>query len=154
MKKADVSWLTPDFMVNGYIRNLEDFAGVWGEVINCLAELENGSILFHCTGGKDRTGTCAALILLMLGVSGETVVEDHQLSNIYIADLLPKIFKLIASYGVDPDVVYPYLTAPKECILAVLDHIKNKYGSASAYLVKKAGVSMKTQEALKEKLLV
>lgn len=154
LKKGDASWLTPDFMVNGYIRNIEEFAGVWGEVINCLAELENGSILFHCTGGKDRTGTCAALILLMLGVPEETVVEDHQLSNIYIADLLPKIFKLIASYGIDPDVVAPYLTAPKECILAVLDHIKNKYGTASAYLMKKAGVSIQAQEAIKEKLLV
>lgn len=154
LKKGDASWLTPDFMVNGYIRNIEEFAAVWGEVINSLADLDNGSILFHCTGGKDRTGTCAALILLMLGVSEETIVEDHQLSNIYIADLLPRIFKQIASYGIDPDVVAPYLTAPKECILAVLDHIKNKYGTASAYLIKKAGVSIQTQEAIKEKLLV
>jgi protein-tyrosine phosphatase len=154
LKKGDVSWLTPDFMVNGYIRNLEEFAGVWGEVINCLADLEGGSILFHCTGGKDRTGTCAALILLMLGVSEETITDDHQLSNIYIADLLPRIFKQIASYGVDPDVVAPYLTAPKECILAVLDHIRNKYGTASAYLANKAGVTISTQEALKEKLLM
>lgn len=154
LKKGDSSWLTPDFMVNGYIRYIEEFAGVWGEVINCLADLESPPVVFHCIGGKDRTGTCAALILLMLGVPEETVVEDHQLSNIYIADLLPKVFKLIASYGIDPDVVYPYLTAPRECIIAVLDHIRNKYGSASAYLMAKAGVSKEVQELLREKLLV
>ncbi len=154
LKKGDSSWLTPDFMVNGYIRNIEDFAGVWGEVINYLADVESPPIVFHCTGGKDRTGTCAALILLMLGVPEETVIEDHQLSNIYIADMLPSILKLIASYGIDPDVILPYLTAPKECIIALLDHIRNKYGSASAYLMTKAGVTKEVLDILREKLLV
>jgi len=154
LRKGDSSWLTPDFMRNGYIRNIEDFAGAWGAVINYLADVKSPSIVFHCTGGKDRTGTCAAIILLMLGVPEETVIEDHQLSNIYIADLLPKIFKVIASYGIDPDIVFPYLTAPMDCINAVLDHIKNKYGSVSSYLVTKAGVTKEVQEILRKKLLV
>jgi len=153
MKTGDVSWLTPDFMRKGYIRNIEEFPHVWGTIINFLADKDMSAIVFHCTGGKDRTGTCAALILLMLGVSEETIIEDHQLSNIYIADLLPKIFKLISSYGIDPDAVYPYLTAPKDCILAVLEHIKSKYGTASEYLAEKAGVKKETQKLLKEKLL-
>jgi len=153
LKKGDSSWLTPDFMVNGYISNIENSAGFWGEVINSIADPKGPSILFHCTGGKDRTGTCAALILLMLGVDEETVVKDHQLSNIYIAAMLPDIFKLIASYGVDPDKLVPYLTAPLDCIHAFLDHLRNHYGSASEYLAKKAGVKKETQALLKEKLL-
>ena len=153
LKQGDSSWLTPDFMVNGYIRNIEEFASVWGEVINCVADSKGQAQLFHCTGGKDRTGTCAALILLMLGVDEETVIKDHQLSNTYIADMLPGIFKLIASYGVDPDKLVPYLTAPIECIQALLDHLQNNYKSVSDYLAKKAGVKKETQELLKEKLL-
>ena len=153
LKKGDVSWLTPDFMVNGYIRNIEEFASVWGEVINFIADSKGTALLFHCTGGKDRAGTCAALILLMLGVDEKTVIEDHQLSNIYIAELLPTIFELIASYGVDPDKLVPYFTAPLECIHALLDHLRNNYGSASEYLAKKAGVKKETQALLKEKLL-
>ncbi len=153
LKKGDSSWLTPDFMVNGYIRNIEDYAMIWGEVINCVADPEGPAILFHCTGGKDRTGTCAALILLMLGVDEETVVKDHQLSNTYIAGMLSGINKLIASYGVDPDKLVPYLTAPLDCIHALINHIRNNYGSASEYLAAKAGVKKETQELLKEKLL-
>jgi len=153
LKQGDSSWLTPDFMVNGYIRNIEEFASVWGEVINCVADSKEQAQLFHCTGGKDRTGTCAALILLMLGVDEETVVKDHQLSNTYIAGMLPGIFKLIDSYGVDPDKLVPYLTAPLECIHALLDHLRNNYGSASDYLAQKSGVKKETQELLKEKLL-
>ncbi len=153
LKQGDVSWLTPDFMENGYIRNIEEFANVWGKVINYIADSKNAALLFHCTGGKDRTGTCAALILLMLGVDEETVVKDHQLSNIYIAGMLAGIFDLIASYGVDPDKLIPYLSAPLECIHALLDHLRNNYGSASDYLAKKAGVKKETQELLKERLL-
>lgn len=154
LKKGDASWLTQDFMVNGYIHNLEKYARVWGDVINHLDDGSGRPVLFHCTGGKDRTGTCAALILLMLGVDRETVVMDHQLSNIYIADLLPEINKMIASYGVDPDILFPYLTAPKKCITTVLDYIVSNYGSVSGYLAEKAGVSPATQKKLKEKLLV
>jgi protein-tyrosine phosphatase len=153
LKEGDSSWLTPDFMVNGYIRNIEDYAGVWGEVINYIADPKDPAILFHCTGGKDRTGTCAALILLMLGVDEETVVKDHQLSNSYISGMLSGINKLIASYGVDPDKLVPYLTAPLDCIHALIEHICNHYGSASDYLAKKAGVKKETQALLKEKLL-
>jgi protein-tyrosine phosphatase len=153
LKNGDSGWLTPDFMVNGYICNIEDYAGVWGAVINCIAEPQVPAILFHCTGGKDRTGTCAALILLMLGVDEETVVKDHQLSNVYIAGMLSGINKLIASYGVNPDKLVSYLTAPLDCIHALIDHIRNNYGSASDYLAKKAGVKKETQELLKQKLL-
>ncbi len=154
LKKGDASWLTSDFMVNGYINNMERFAHVWGQVIREVACSDGEPLVFHCTGGKDRTGTCAALILLALGVDEETVVEDHQLSNRYIADLLPAVSASLASWGVDPEKVLPYLTAPKECILAVLDHIRKKYGSASRYLEEKAHVSLETQVLLQTKMLV
>ncbi len=38
-------------------------------------------LLFHCSAGKDRTGVAAALILLALGASRETVMEDFLLTN-------------------------------------------------------------------------
>jgi len=154
LKKGDSTWLTPDFMVNGYVNNIDNFAHVWGGVINEVALSDGDPVVFHCTGGKDRTGTCAALILLSLGVPEETVIDDHQLSNIYIADLLPAVYASIASYGVDPDIVFPYLTAPRNCILAVLDHIRDKYGSAANYLETTAGVSRNAQELLKKKMLI
>ncbi|MFZ2631922.1 MAG: tyrosine-protein phosphatase [Desulfosalsimonadaceae bacterium] len=154
LQQGDVSWLTPDFMVDGYIRNLEEYPEVWGQVINYLADSsDHHAVLFHCTGGKDRTGTCAALILLMLGVDEEAVINDHQLSNGYIAHMLPDIYRLIASYGIDPDLLVPYFTAPREGIVTVLSHIRDTYGSASGYLSEKAGVNKETQALLREKLL-
>ncbi|RJP89617.1 MAG: tyrosine-protein phosphatase [Desulfobacteraceae bacterium] len=154
LQKGDVAWMTPHFMESGYIRNLEEYGNVWGQVIRYLADVsDDHAILFHCTGGKDRTGTCAALILLMLGVDEETVISDHQLSNGYIAHMLPDIYRLIASYGIDPDLLVPYFTAPREGIVTVLSRIREVYGSASDYLSKKAGVKKETQELIIERLL-
>ncbi len=151
--KGDINWLTEDFMVSGYIHNLDYHAKKWGRVIRHIAEGSEGATLFHCTGGKDRTGICAALILLVLGVPEETVIWDHQLSNVYIAALIPRIKQRIAAYGIDPDLLDPYLTAPEEAIVAALDHLHRHYGSAEAYLREKAGVYPEELERLRETLL-
>ena len=153
IKKGDDSWLTEDFMLSGYIHNLDEFAHTWGEVIRRLIEPKNRPLLFHCTGGKDRAGTCAALILLALGVPEETVIDDHQLSNILIADLAKYAYKRIASYGVDPRKLSPYFTAPLECIIALLDHLHKTYVSPVDYLETAAGLNRETLSLLKEALL-
>jgi protein-tyrosine phosphatase len=40
--------------------------------------------MFHCSAGKDRTGTFAAFLLTALGVPFETVREDFLLTNKYL----------------------------------------------------------------------
>jgi protein-tyrosine phosphatase len=153
IKKRDDSWLTEDFMLSGYIHNVDEFGHTWGEVIRRLTRPENRPLVFHCTGGKDRAGTCAALILLALGVNEETVIYDHQLSNIFIADLVKDVYKRIASYGVDPRKLSPYFTAPLECITALLDHLHKTYGSPVDYLEAAGGLNRETLSLLREALL-
>ena len=153
MKQGDVSWMTREFLINGYLENIDAFADTWGTLFERLADPQSHPLVFHCTGGKDRAGTCAALILLALGVPEETVIEDHALSNVFIADILERIFDHVRSFGIDPDRVAPYFTAPRECIEALLDHIRGKFGSANGYLKTQAGVSGKTLSQLKELLV-
>ncbi len=74
IKKGDTDWIDESLMINGYIRNIESSAGVWGAVINSLTDPQKRPLVFHCTAGKDRTGVCAALILLTLGVPEEVVI--------------------------------------------------------------------------------
>jgi protein-tyrosine phosphatase len=153
IRKGDVSWLTEEFMINGYIRNIEDFPGVWGMVINRLAESDSLPLVFHCTGGKDRAGTCAALIMFALGVPEETIIYDHELSNLFIADWVKKADVYIKAFGIDPELVAPYFTASREGIVSLLDHIRNTYCSAANYLSTKAGVSKETLSLMKQELL-
>ena len=153
IQSGDIEWMTEAFMIQGYIKNIDDFAPVWSTVFKTLADGSNRPLVFHCTGGKDRAGACAALILLSLGVPEETVIYDHGLSNLYIAAVLDRIYDQIRSYGVDPDQIVPYFTAPKNAIVAFVRHIRQTYGSAANYLIDKAGVDEKIIRQLKKDLL-
>jgi protein-tyrosine phosphatase len=122
-------------------------------VFRRLADPDQLALVFHCTGGKDRAGTCAALVLLALGVPEETVIRDHGLSNIFVADVLEKIYAQFESSGIDRNRISPYFTAPQYCIEALLDHIRAKYGSPADYLKSKAGVTEEMLEQIKRQLL-
>jgi protein-tyrosine phosphatase len=153
LKKGDTSWLTREFLIEGYLRNIEGSAGVWGEVFRRLAEPGALPLVFHCTGGKDRAGTCAALILLTLGVPEDQVIYDHGLSNIFIADTADKIYARFEARGIQRRKIAPYFSAPRYCIEALLAHIRKKYGSAADYLKLKAGVKTAILERISKELL-
>jgi len=153
IKKGDFDWISEDFMVQGYIESVERCPDVWAALFNLLADRRHRPLLFHCTGGKDRTGAAAALILLALGVPSETVVADYALSDGYNVDVRKAIYDHLRPFGVDIAKVEPYFTAPESRIRALLEHVDARYGSAVDYLVKRAEVSEKTIARLKEDLL-
>jgi protein-tyrosine phosphatase len=153
LKRGDTSWLTREFLIEGYILNIDGSAAVWGEVFKRLAEPNHLPLVFHCTGGKDRAGTCAALILLTLGVSEKTVIYDHGLSNIFINEVANKIYAQFETLGIDHRRIAPYFSAPRYCIEALLANIRKKYGSAADYLKLKAGVTEEMLGRIREELL-
>jgi len=153
LKRGDTSWLTREFLIAGYISNIDRSAAVWGAVFKLLAEPDNLPLVFHCTGGKDRTGTCAALILLALGVSEKMVIYDHGLSNTFLTDVVEKIYAQFEALAINRRKIAPYFSAPRYCIEALLAHIRKKYGSAADYLKLKAGVTEKMLGRIREELL-
>lgn len=154
LKQGDASWLTKDYMTKGYIKGIEEFSTAWGQAFKSIVQNEGTPSIFHCTGGKDRTGTFSALLLLVLGVHENTIIYDHQLSNKFIKKMLPLLEKTIHSYGIEPKLLEPYFTAPLSGITTLLDHIRQKYDTAENYLVEKCGVLPGDFDLLKEKLLV
>lgn len=58
-------------------------AAVLRDIIETGHAPDGGSVLFHCTAGKDRTGWVAAVLLTVLGVDRDTVTADFLLSNHY-----------------------------------------------------------------------
>jgi len=148
IKKGDISWLTDDFMTNNYLKQLDDFALLWKQFFERLMNSSDRPLVFHCTAGKDRTGVCAALILLSAGVPESTVIEDHALSNTYNAPVIDRIKQEIKKFGINPDDMQSYLSAPREAMQAVVTHLKERYGSAREYLVHKAGIDRQDLEKL------
>ncbi len=152
IKKGDISWLTDDFMTNNYLKQIDDFADLWGHFFQRLMDSQNRPLVFHCTAGKDRTGVCAALILLTAGVPESTVISDHALSNTYNAKVINRIKQEIRKFGIDPEDMRSYLSAPRESMEAVLAHLRKDYGSAKEYLTQKAGIDRKDLERLKREI--
>jgi len=153
IKKGDYDWISEDFMIRGYVESLERYPEVWSRFFQLLTEPRRRPLLFHCTGGKDRTGAAAALILLALGVSQETVIADYGLSDGYNSDVRRIIYEHLRPFGVDFAKVEPYFTAPESRLRALLNHVDARYGSAVEYLVNRAGVGAETIAQLKADLL-
>jgi protein-tyrosine phosphatase len=153
LRAGDASWLSMDFFIELYRRYLDEFAPVWGEVIRLAADPAHHPMVFHCTGGKDRTGICAALILLILGVSEEQIHRDHDLSNRCNAPRLAPLYASFAALGVEAEQVAPFLQAPAAPLTAMLDHLRRTYGTVEGYLYNQAGVTLSTVERLRANLL-
>lgn len=54
-----------------------------GKAARCVMEhdFSKGSVLWHCTEGKDRCGLLSAILLSALGVERSTIIEDYMLTN-------------------------------------------------------------------------
>ena len=153
LKNGDRQWLSLDFVIGMYRRYLDEFGPVWGKVLTLASTDINLPLVFHCTGGKDRTGICAALLLLLLGVDGDVVLADHQLSTVYNADRVQPLFDKLAELGIDRDMAAPYLQAPVEPLAALLEYLKSRYGTVEDYLLTRAQMQRPTLSELRTLLL-
>jgi protein-tyrosine phosphatase len=69
---------------------IRENAAQFAELLHLLIESNNLPLIFHCIGGKDRTGVATALILSLLGVPWETVRSDYLQSNTATHGVLEK----------------------------------------------------------------
>lgn len=74
---GDVS--QPEAIAEAYYSKLKVSAERIAAVFRVFAR-EEGGFLFHCESGKDRTGTIAALLLLLADVCDEDICEDYRLT--------------------------------------------------------------------------
>jgi hypothetical protein len=48
--------------------------------VRAIASAEPGCVVFHCAGGKDRTGLLALVLLTLAGATPEEIIADYLLS--------------------------------------------------------------------------
>lgn len=105
--------------------------------------------VFHCTGGADRTGFGAAVLLMALGVSREQVLEDYLLTNRFLYS--PRGHALLGKRvaGSLPDGVQ----VQPSYLDAAFDAITADYGSFDAYLRDGLGIDDGMRRRLRQKYL-
>src|SRR6187402_1696808 len=117
-----------------YRRLVEDSADRVVEVVRGI--VSDQPVLVHCTVGKDRTGVTVALTLAAAGVDEDEVVADYARTE----GLLPewrnrRIVEMLRS--IHPNAVHLEDLAtrsPAPVMSALLDSIRNQYGSSAEYL--------------------
>jgi protein-tyrosine phosphatase len=126
---------------------------VFGRLLAGLADRERLPAVFHCTGGKDRTGISAALLLEFLGVSRDDVLDDYELTARYRqrGDQTESYENLLAA-GMAPEAAAVVLAAPRWAMAETLHALDEDYGGAEAYLTGQAGLRPATLDTLRDLL--
>ena len=139
---------------NGY-RELIDLPSARAGYRQFFTDLADGHRLpavFHCTGGKDRTGWAAAATLMLLGVPEGDVMKDFLLTNEQLTAFTKPVADKFASMGGDPELLDPVLGARKEYLLAGIDEMRVQYGDIEGYFTAGLGLDRSTIDALRRAL--
>jgi len=123
------------------------------EIVGAVAVAPAGGVLFHCHAGKDRTGIVAALLLGLVGVPDGVIAADYAASE---ARLWPLFRRMQADAAGDPArlaaLQHKIPTALPETMLAVLAHLRNRYGGVRAYLLR-AGLTETALARIEDRFL-
>lgn len=146
-------------------------------LFRALLELPRDSnLLFHCTGGRDRTGVGAALLLRTLGVSQPDIEADFVASNRFLQPdrenpasteflrfesanvfLQPEenfYYRAVAGeLGTSPSTIRDAVKLRPELLRRMFEDIEASFGTFEEFLEKGLGLWEREVELLREKLL-
>jgi protein-tyrosine phosphatase len=113
---------------------VNDFGDEFRRFVHAILGAEGKPVLWHCSGGKDRTGFASAVILRLLGVELSTVTSDYLLSNRYAYDGWKSILMLRIFRGrLAADAIKQLFLVRENWLLSSHDAITTTYGSFDTY---------------------
>jgi protein-tyrosine phosphatase len=119
-----------------------------------LADREKLPAVFHCTTGKDRTGWAAAALLILLGVSQETVMADYLRTNDYTIPQFKRMIDAFVAAGGDRDIAIAVFGVKPEYLEASFDEMHKQYGTIEKYFSEGLGIDSAGQQVLRDLFLV
>ena len=121
-----------------------------------LLEAEEGSVLFHCTSGKDRTGICAALILAVLGADENQIFSDYLYTNEQTAPEREALCQSLRQHGASEtqiDQVRTLESVDRAYLIAFFHEIQRKYGSVTLFMENELGIGAYERQCLYTRFL-
>ena len=109
-------------------------------------------LVFHCAGGKDRTGLMAALLMDFFGVKWEVLMEHYMLSNQFIGGDGYVEGQLRLKNITDPElinVVWKTVGVQEMYLEVAFQTILDKYGTMDAYYRTEYGLDSTMIEDIK-----
>ncbi|TKG93957.1 tyrosine-protein phosphatase [Puteibacter caeruleilacunae] len=141
-----------EMMINGYRQMILEGKSYIPAILNELVN-EQGASVYHCAGGKDRTGIITAVLLKALGASNETIISDYLLTAHYRKADMEKKYKKLKSLSTHiDDKLIASMWPNKDYINSGLQTIE-ELGGIQQYLMHYLGVDEMTILRLKNKML-
>ncbi len=142
-----------DDVSSSYSAWLEQRQPQIGRVLATMAEPGALPALYHCAGGKDRTGVTTALLLEIAGVPEDAIAEDYGLTAKYLWE----------RWKIEPPEIesgrklrdwrdYQRGFCPPEGMRKVLAFLRDRYGGAEGY-ARTAGLTDRQIRTLREALV-
>ena len=126
-------------IVTMYTRWLDRRQPQIAETLGTLADTINQPAIYHCAGGKDRTGVISALLLGLAGVPRDTIVSDYSLTAKYLfrrtldgRDRSDNVV-LEAEKDINSPKDFEDEFCPPGGMEGTLDHLDKVYGGIEAY---------------------
>lgn len=135
-------------MFERYLMMLEHRSAAFSEIFSTLARTE-GTVVFHCFAGKDRTGMVAAMSLALAGVDVDAIAADYAETDSQMAARYEEW--LAAASPEQLEEMRDDLRCPPERIVGVLEHLDQKWGGVEGYL-EAAGTQSNYIASLRSKL--
>lgn len=150
MNSSGFSGDMPSSMSELYLSLLENSAADIGCVMALFGSLREGTSIFHCSAGKDRTGVIAMLLLSLAGVSDEIIIADYSATENYMSSIFSA--QRVAAAEAGFEIPAFMLRSEAEDMRKTLNYLHNHWGNAEIYLHDMAGCSEELLAYLKAKL--
>lgn len=159
-EEALVKLLADGFDMSGvymeFVQQPFAIAGMGKALKLIAAQREGEALLYHCNGGKDRTGTLTVFLLTILGVDKDTIMDDFEMTNIFFEDEIERLRGIARTMTSDERVI-----AGMQDIAGVsrinmdkaMEFIISKYGSVMNYIRDPLGVREDEINRIREKYL-
>lgn len=133
----------------------EEILRNYGKAVKIIADNDEGAVLWHCTAGKDRTGSLTAILMLLMNVGRDDIIKDYMRTNEYYSKLTDKLKASVDENDTNKLMAIDVLNNVREEFLgSVLEVIDTKYKDIDDFASRGLGLDNKTVERLREKYLI
>ena len=118
-----------------YIGMLTD-CGAWIRNVLETAAANEGTVMYNCATGKDRTGLISAMLLGIAGVCEEDIIADYAVSMVYLHRVYQYIVPRFSTVDENGQMNFegPFFRTDPGNMGRVLNHIRDNYGSVEKYV--------------------
>ncbi|MGM0126296.1 protein-tyrosine phosphatase [Enterococcus sp. AZ194] len=129
------------------------------KIFKCLIEqgASDNALLYHCLGGKDRTGVVTILLLSILGVSESDILSDFLLTNEATKEFIESFMKDLEQSDVGELEMAQRLdeiSVKEEYYYRAIDNMKSLAGNVDNYILENIGLTEEEISKLRELYLV